>query len=1014
MKKAHRIGIISTVLASLLFLMSISVYAASVTVTVLDGKISITDSEGKGSASGTQYTTSTASASFFGSKTNTITITNETEKNGVISFSYSVSNSSAFTIGGTSVSTDDKYSGVLSAGGELVISVKCTAGIGSKKATLTLTDIAFQEMAESAEITYQFDGGLGSVTAGGTAISSGDTVNVETTGVTMVATPKSGATFLGWVDEENLIVSTLSTYTQQAVEDMTITALFSDGTIPYFMADEKYIFSNLTDATNAGTTVVLMCNGTLGAGKYTIPAGKILLIPRDDLNTLYTTKPGVTLDKWGTLPSAYRTLTLASGANITVNGAISIGGVQTGAINSNGSPIGKYGHIAMNSGSTITVNSGAKLYAWGYITGSGSITAKSDATVYECFQTRDYRGGQATSGMLNNEQRVFPMSQYYVQNIEVPLTLEAGAVENGYMSVEVTLLGAQSSEVPFIGSDAMFRIESGSITKDYDENTDRLVIDVNGTLNMASLSVSMKITMGAEKTINSEKYTLPINGNITLRVNSGSKVNITKDMALLPGGEIYVYDGAECTLGPDAKVFIYDSAEWGNYCAAGNYKFMACNYAPGRKYTRKESDLKDAVVYVEGVVDASAGFVYTTKSGANVTGSEGGLVKLKLGTAEYTYQATQNDTSISGYPAIPINTAWLKNANGAEFEYTKPADLKGCCSSYIYTNGAWVPQSVNHTEEVTPGTEATCKKDGLTDGIVCSVCDTVIQEQTTIPASGHSYSNCTKVDDNEHSKTCTCGDVVTEAHTWNTGVVTIPATHTATGVMTYTCTVCNHTKTGTIDKTPDHTYESEVTLEPTHIAKGVKTFTCECGDSYTEDIPVNADDHTYKSEVTLEPTHIAKGVKTFTCECGDSYTEDIPANADDHSYGDWTKIDEINHKGICECGDFVEEKHEFVGLYCSLCNCEKIVTKTSYTIEDGKIKINTQLIWNVPEDTQIIIALYNADEKLITASIRAASELEEMAFASLEVAKIKVYAWSGLNLMKPVSIPEEIIVTSGK
>ena len=59
-------------------------------------------------------------------------------------------------------------------------------------------------------------------------------------------------------------------------------------------------------------------------------------------------------------------------------------------------PTGAYGQIKMNSGSQITVENGCNLYAWGYVTGSGNVRITSGATVYECFQVTDWRGGSAT------------------------------------------------------------------------------------------------------------------------------------------------------------------------------------------------------------------------------------------------------------------------------------------------------------------------------------------------------------------------------------------------------------------------------------------------------------------------------------------------------------------------------------------------------------------------------------------------------------------------------------------
>mgnify|MGYP000806070090 FL=1 len=37
-----------------------------------------------------------------------------------------------------------------------------------------------------------------------------------------------------------------------------------------------------------------------------------------------------------------------------------------------------------------------------------------------------------------------------------------------------------TTSINFIGNDGMFKVVSGSFTKDYDEKTDRLILTVNG------------------------------------------------------------------------------------------------------------------------------------------------------------------------------------------------------------------------------------------------------------------------------------------------------------------------------------------------------------------------------------------------------------------------------------------------------------------------------------------------------------------------------------------------------
>ncbi|MBR5517805.1 MAG: hypothetical protein IKV86_02125, partial [Clostridia bacterium] len=122
--------------------------------------------------------------------------------------------------------------------------------------------------------------------------------------------------------------------------------------------------------------------------------------------------------------------------------------------------------------------------------------------------------------------------------------------------------------------------------------------------------------------------------------------------------------------------------------------------------------------------------------------------------------------------------------------------------------------------------------------------------------------------------TCTCGETKTEAiaktpdHEWDEGVITTPATHTTEGVMTYTCT-CGETKTEAIAKTPDHEWDEGVITTPaTHIAEGVMTYTCACGETKTEAIAKTPDHEWDEGVITTPATETTEGVKTYTCTCG--------------------------------------------------------------------------------------------------------------------------------------------------
>ena len=99
----------------------------------------------------------------------------------------------------------------------------------------------------------------------------------------------------------------------------------------------------------------------------------------------------------------------------------------------------------------------------------------------------------------------------------------------------------------------------------------------------------------------------------------------------------------------------------------------------------------------------------------------------------------------------------------------------------------------------------------MTEGSHCSVCHEILKAQEVIPANGH---------------------------TWNNGVVTTPASCHAEGVMTYTCTKCNATKTEPISRLEHVWNDGVITKEPTYTDTGEVLYTCTlCGDKHTEIIP---------------------------------------------------------------------------------------------------------------------------------------------------------------------------------
>ena len=620
------------------------------------------------SASGTTITGSVVAVSGTCGNTNydsTLTITNNKTTAATLSFDYAVAvNSGTVQVDGTAVSSDGSYSYTkeLAAGDSIKVYLKSGGTTATK---ITMTNIALVSDVTATTTFQPADNGSYTVD-GNTVTETYSSTQGSTQGYAVVATPASGYQFMGWYDVTNeKYISTLQSTTLNMEYDATITARFAPVGVAMFDVGGQR-FADLNEAVayaqaNSQPKITLATDGSI-SGTYTIPAGITLLIPFDAAGTLYTDSPAAIR----TTPTskAFRTLTMAEGTSITVNGAISLGGRYFAAGGGQqGRPIGDYGYIKMANNSSITVKSGGNLYAWGFISGSGSILAESGATVYEFYQIADFRGGSASSGMGNN---VFPFSQYFVQNIEVPVTLNAGANEKVFSGV-YAMSTTYTTAISFIGDNGMFKVVSGSFTKDYDEKTDRLILTVNGEAELNTLALKL-----AGMSVNSANYVLPITNNISINIQSG-KVTINQDTALLAGVEVSIADGADLTVSNGKNVYVYDSDEWNSdNFVWGACKFKSVAYAPGKAYTRTNADLKDAKVDVNGSLTA-IGAIYTTKGGADICSSEGTGKYIQQGapgTASQTYQYNANGNNAV---TIPITAAKLHNGSqyvGTAEEYT--------------------------------------------------------------------------------------------------------------------------------------------------------------------------------------------------------------------------------------------------------------------------------------------------------------------------------------------------------
>ena len=575
-------------------------------------------------------------------------------------------------------------------------------------------------VAENGTYHYSTSGNSGDI------IDSEDTIYSKER-VSLTATSKSGYKFFGWYtrkENQDIYFSYDSVSTSPALtQDTTIYAKFIPSNWATYIVqgeDKRYFEFDKAEAAAASSSKVFLpiTDGIVPykEGGYSIRSGVTLLIPYEGTyavekdNHVYAEAPAVS----GRKVSPYRTLTLDSGVKINVDGDIVVGAQYYSSNGTNpGGVCAKYGFILMNEGSLINLNVSAKLYVWGYISGDGQIIAagsadgSSGANLYEMFQITDFRGGNATVSKYamgdGKNNKVFPILSYYMQNIEVPLTLQYGAnlsVDYGLYMSSTHITGRNY----FVGSNssAMFNLQKGTIKRWYDRMTDRIHYELDGECDLKNISISVKYLI--TYTINSNDYILPINSNMTINVKSGSKFNLTQDMSFLPCTDITIEKGATMNVGEGLNVYTYDAKDWvGRGCVMPSFDFEQLLHVGrndkgtyGKPFARTmgaDNPDHDARLKINGEMILK-GYLYTSSFGANICSDGGGKIIYKK-SAETKTEIWQGKNT-EEFQQIPITAAKLHNDESKtwnqddKYKYTPTAGAVANDEfTYSETYGRW-------------------------------------------------------------------------------------------------------------------------------------------------------------------------------------------------------------------------------------------------------------------------------------------------------------------------------------
>ncbi len=436
-------------------------------------------------------------------------------------------------------------------------------------------------------------------------------------------------------------------------------------------------------------TVVVTADCRLNESDYYIPANVTLVIAyQEGQKAAMGTKP-LREDGTNAKPFEYVRLTMKSGARIQVDGIIEVSAVQKRTYNIEGCVSGDYGYgrIHMEPGSSITLGKNAKLCAWGYITGQGSITAQAGAAVYEQLQIGEWKGGTVTYNLINNPKRVFPFTHFFYQNIEAPITYQAGAKAFGSTYIAVSAGSVACDDIRLIADEgALFVMREGdadaSVHKVYDPLTDRVTWTTRGQTALSELSLIMRMG-GFDFSMPSSHYILPVGTYMTIRAESGT-LTVEHDVSLLPGARVEVAPGAQALIPQGTKLYVYDIDDWGTWCDRSQF---TVNYSPGWTDCPRDTIQPSARMIIGGEMRVE-GSLYTTEHGAEIRGSEEAEGQILLANQpqpeDYIYQVTGSGIDFVYSPAA-LTPARLLNADGT---FTPTQGTKAG-TTFTYTAGQW-------------------------------------------------------------------------------------------------------------------------------------------------------------------------------------------------------------------------------------------------------------------------------------------------------------------------------------
>ena len=454
---------------------------------------------------------------------------------------------------------------------------------------------------------------------------------------------------------------------------------------------------------------------------YTVKSGVTLLVPYkngdtkgyadggEEGSTNYKEHPNVT-NKESDTPVLFRTLTIPSVVTLKVNGALTVGaltgtqdsGTRQNRISGNYSELYLYGNIEANN---------ASLNVYGYIKGTGKITATGSTVVTETMYLTGFLGGSISAGryggndfsksiisfvssssIVVDNPNMFPFNQYALRAIQSTLELNYGSSLRGMVKIatsaqKVSFVSIKAkinkAYFPIISSSsnansALLRITSqgSKITKSFtpDPNSanvndpdakdkGRVKFTLEGDIadGYADLEVAVATT---KLKMSSQKVFFPIDGRIDLEVKSGTFAQAYM-FKLLPGATLTIKSGANHIV--NGSIITYKSG----FTDTSTYAYP--------------TNRGDAKIYVEGTLTINGkagGDVYGVNGGKVVVGSNATIASLK---------------SVEGSGSLNVSTSGAKTTFTESQSQTRNLELHNASgtasvskgTTYTYNGSTW-------------------------------------------------------------------------------------------------------------------------------------------------------------------------------------------------------------------------------------------------------------------------------------------------------------------------------------